>query len=242
MWYEHRLSVLVAVDAGTTYEVCLGHQKNSWCGAPAVDAGTTYEVCLRHQKKTSPCGMSTGCWCWYHLRGLLRTPKKLVMWSTGCRCWYHLRGLLTTPKKNRHVVWAPAVGAGTTYEVCLRNQKKTSPCGMSTGCRCWYHLRGLLTKPRKISWCGMITVSRFWNHVRGLLTKPKNTSHCDATTGSRRWHHHICTRSAYDLQHKRIRRDVVPAPADCADSKGAKMPLSTLNTVSYGKQICFVFK
>jgi hypothetical protein len=88
-----------------------------------------YEVCLGHQKKTrdvvwAPAVGAGCCRCWYHLRGLLRTPKKLVMWSTGCRCWYHLRGLLTTPKKK-------------------------SPCGMSTGCRCWYHLRGLLTKPKK---------------------------------------------------------------------------------------------
>jgi hypothetical protein len=51
MWYEHWLSVLVPLTR------------------------FAYET-----KKTSPCGMSTGCQCWYHLQGLLTKPKKLAMW------------------------------------------------------------------------------------------------------------------------------------------------------------------
>ena len=44
--------------------------------------------------------------------------------STGCRCWYHLRGMHTKRKKTRDVVWAPAVGAGTTHDVHLQNKNK----------------------------------------------------------------------------------------------------------------------
>jgi hypothetical protein len=72
MWYEHQLSVLVPLTRFTIETkkyLMMWSQHHQLVLAPHTSFA--YEM-----EKTSPCGMSTGCQCWYHLQGLLMKPKK----------------------------------------------------------------------------------------------------------------------------------------------------------------------
>jgi hypothetical protein len=146
MWSQHRQSVLVPLTS-FAYET---KKTRDVVWAPAVSAGTTYEVCLQNKKNLAmwfehrlsvlvpltrfAYETKINLVMWYEHRQSVLVPltrfaydtkKKLVMWyEHWLSCWYHLRGSFTKPKKTRDVVWAPSVGAGTTYEVHLRNKYK----------------------------------------------------------------------------------------------------------------------
>jgi hypothetical protein len=91
-------------------------------------------------------------------------------------------------KKPRHVVWAPAVGAGTTYEVCLRNENKPRDVvwAPSVGAGTTYEVRlRHQKKTRDVVWAlavVLVPLTRF-------VYETKKNSWCGMSTVSRCWYH-----------------------------------------------------
>jgi hypothetical protein len=154
--------------------------------------------------------------------------------STGCRCWYHLRGLLTKQKKPRHVVWAPAVDAGTTYEVCLQHQKKIAM---------WYeHRLSVLVpltrfayetkkKPRHVVWAPAVGAGTTYEVC--LRNQEKSRDVVWSPSAGSGTTYEVC------LQNPKIPRIVMPPPAVGAGTTTyVQGPLMTYNTKEYVATWC----